>query len=135
MNDQQKEAWLVYDKKCPVCNNYVTFFRARKTINLHLVDAREDSAIMKEITKKDLDIDEGMVLKIDDILFYGSDAMHALALLGTKSGWLNKLNYYLFSSKIIAHIVYPIGKAIRNLVLKLLNIPKIYNLKNKKNGN
>ncbi len=130
MVNNTKEAWLVYDGECPVCSNYVHFFRAKKSIVLHLVDARKASEIMDEITKMRLNIDEGMVLKIDNAIYYGSDAMHALALLGTESDVLNKINYRLFRSKAVSKIIYPMGKAFRKILLKILRIPKINNLKN-----
>ena len=133
MANNMKEAWLVYDGECPVCNNYVHFFRAKESITLYLVDARKESEIMDEITKRQFNIDEGMVLKIDDALYYGSDAMHALALLGTESDILNKINYRLFRSQAVSRIIYPIGKAFRNILLKILRIPKINNLKNQEN--
>ncbi len=125
----KKEAWLVYDGECPICKNYAVLFRARQSILLHLVDAREESALIRDITRMRLNLDEGMVLKVNDTIYYGSDAMHALACLGTPSNLLNRINYYLFRSKTVATIIYPLGKAIRRWLLTILRIPNINNLK------
>lgn len=54
---------------------------------LRIIDARESSEVMDEITGMGLDIDQGMVLKLDGQIYYGSDAIHALSLIGTRSGF------------------------------------------------
>lgn len=123
-----KDAWLVYDGQCPICRNFVLYYRVRKTINLHLVDARKDSKLVQEITDAGLNLDEGIVLKMDEVLYHGSDAMYVIACIGSKYGILNKLNYYFLRSKTLSGIVYPILRGFRNLILKLLGVKKINNL-------
>lgn len=123
------EVLLVYDKECPACDNYCRVVRIRKDIGtLRLVDAREDSEVMAEITARGLDIDQGMVLKLDGQLYYGADAIHALALISSRSGVLNRLNYWMFRSPRLSAVAYPILRWARNLLLKLLGKRKINNL-------
>lgn len=124
------DAWLVYDGECPVCKTYCKYIRIREAVgNLQLVDARQPSALMDDITAAGLDIDQGMVLKFKDVMYYGPDAIHMLTLLSTPSGIFNRINYYVFSTKVGAKIFYPIGKAFRTLLLKQLRIKYIENLK------
>ncbi len=124
-----KQVLLVYDHECPVCRNYCQVLRIRAAAGkLQIVNAREHSEIMQEITARGLDIDQGMVLKLDDQLYYGADAMHALALLSTRSGIFNRLNYLLFRSPRLARVLYPLLRSLRNLLLKLLGRRKINNL-------
>ena len=124
-----KQVVLVYDKECPACDNYCRLVRIREDIGeLVLVDAREPSPILDEITALGWDIDQGMVLKLEQQLYYGSDAIHMLSLLGSRSGVFNRLNYWLFKSKRLSHALYPILRALRNLLLKLLGKTKINNL-------
>ena len=128
--ERQTDVWLVYDGECPVCKTYCKYIRIRDAVgNLQLVDARQPGILMDEITAAGLDIDQGMVLKFNDIIYYGADAIHMLTLLSTPSGIFNRINYYVFSTKIGAKIVYPLGKAFRTLLLKLLGIKYIENLK------
>ena len=128
--ERQKDVWLVYDGECPVCKTYCKYIRIRDAVgNLQLVDARQPGILMDEITAAGLDIDQGMVLKFKDVIYYGADAIHMLILLSTPSGIFNRINYYVFSTKIGAKIVYPLGKAFRTLLLKLLGIKYIENLK------
>jgi len=125
----KEEILLVYDKQCPVCDNYCQLVHIRETVGkLKLVDARESSAVMDEITSWGLDIDQGMVLKMGDRLYYGTDAIHALALISSRSGIFNRLNYWMFKSRTLSRIFYPILRFFRNLLLKLLRRTKINNL-------
>jgi hypothetical protein len=133
-SNTSQNVYLVYDDECPVCRNYTKYVRVREAFNLHLVDARQPSEMMDDITARGLDIDEGMVLIIGDALYYSSDAMHMLALLGSTHNGFNKLNYYIFRNKTASHILYPICKEFRNLVLWLCRIKRIRNLENTNRG-
>lgn len=120
---------LIYDKECPLCHAYCRMVRLRRSVGgLILVNAREDSAVMHEINALGLDIDQGMVLKLADNLYYGSDAIYMLSLLSSRSGVFNRMNYHLFKSATVARWLYPALRACRNLLLKLLRKRKINNL-------
>jgi predicted DCC family thiol-disulfide oxidoreductase YuxK len=126
----QDDIWLVYDGECPVCRTYCKYIRIREAVGrLHFVDARQPSDIMEEITAAGLDIDQGMVVKFHDVMYYGSDAIQILALLSTPFGFFNRVNYFFFGSKIGSRVFYPIGKAFRTILLKMLGIKFIENLK------
>ena len=123
------EILLVYDKECPACNTYCQIIRIRETVgDLKIIDGRKNSGIMDEITRSGLDIDRGMVLKMEEQLYYGSDAMHALALISSRSGLLNRINYWMFKSKSVSSWLYPVLRLFRNLLLKILGKTKINNL-------
>ena len=126
---KREELLLIYDKECPACNNYCQVVQIRESVgDLKIVDARENSEAMDEITSEGLDIDQGMVLKIDDCLYFGADTIHALALLGSRSGVFNKVNYWIFKSKSRSRFLYPILKLGRNMLLKILGRTRINNL-------
>lgn len=121
--------WLLYDKQCPLCHAYCRMARIRDAVGeLRLVDAREQSQLRQQITEQGLDIDQGMVLKLGDQLYYGADAIHALALISSRSGLFNRLNYWLFKSRWRAGLLYPALRAVRNMLLKLLRKSRINNL-------
>ena len=91
------DIFLVYDRQCPMCEYYCTLSRVRESAGrLVLVDARDGGPLMDEITAAGLDIDDGMVLKVGDRLYYGADAIHALSLLGTRSGVFNRVAFWTF---------------------------------------
>ncbi|MDE8604616.1 DCC1-like thiol-disulfide oxidoreductase family protein [Marinomonas sp. RSW2] len=129
-----KQIQLIYDKECSACHFYCQIVRIRQSIGeLVLIDAREHPEVLQEITAQGLDIDQGMVLKMNGQLYYGSDAIHLLALLSGRSGVFNRLNYWLFSSKKVAAILCPILRYCRNVLLKILGKTKINNLKQEDN--
>lgn len=126
------DIWLVYDDDCPVCRTYCKYVRINEAAGkLHLVDARKPGPLMDEITAAGLDIDQGMVLKWKQATYYGPDAIHMLSLLSTRSGLFNRVCYLFFGTRWAARVFYPVGKAFRNVLLKLLGIPFIGNLKKK----
>jgi predicted DCC family thiol-disulfide oxidoreductase YuxK len=128
MNDD-REVLVVYDKQCPVCDYYCNMVRIKQSVGrLVLVDARDSNPIMAEITARGLDIDQGMVVKVGTELYYGADAIHALALMGTNKGFFNRLAYWSFRSRGVSNILYPVLRACRNLLLKVLGKTKINNL-------
>lgn len=120
---------LVYDKQCPACDFYCRLVRIRESVGeLELVNAREPSEVMDDITRKGLDIDQGMVVIVDEAVYYGAEAIQVLALLGTRSGFFNRLNYWCFRLKTAAAVLYPVLRALRNLLLRILRITRINNL-------
>jgi predicted DCC family thiol-disulfide oxidoreductase YuxK len=125
-----REILLVYDEECPLCDAYCRVVRLRESVGeLRLVNAREDSAVMQEITRQGLDIDQGMVLKVDGMLYYGSDAIHALSLMSSASGAANRINYWIFRSRSRSRFLYPVLRSGRNFLLKVLRKTKINNMK------
>lgn len=119
----------MYDDECPICRTYCKRVRLERSVGrLHLVDARQPGALMDEITAAGLDIDQGMVLKFRQARYYGADAMQMLTLLSTRAGWFNRLCFVFFGSRWGARVFYPLGKAVRNVVLKVLGIAYIDNL-------
>lgn len=125
----EAEILLVYDKQCPLCDAYCRLVRIRRDVGqLTIVDARENSEILREITDNRLDIDQGMVLKMGEQLYYGSDAIHALALISSRSGFFNRFNYWVFRSRRLSGYLYPVFRFFRNLLLRVLGKTKINNL-------
>jgi predicted DCC family thiol-disulfide oxidoreductase YuxK len=125
-----REILLVYDEECPVCGAYCRMVRIRESVGtLRLVNARNVSAVMDEITSKGFDIDQSMVLKVEDVLYYGSDAIHALSLMSSPSGVFNRVNYWIFRSARLSRILYPSLRVLRTLLLKALRKTKINNLR------
>ena len=126
---ERERILLVYDKHCPACDNYCQVVNITESVGeLVLVNARDDHEVIKEVTDLGLDLDQGMVLKMGERLFYGADAIHALALISSRSGVFNRINYWVFKSKPVSKVLYPILKFLRNILLKLLRVRKVNNL-------
>ena len=120
---------LVYDWQCPACNLYCHQLCIRESgARFRLIDARDNPGVMKEITARGFDIDQGMILKMNDRFYYGADAIHKLALIASPSTVFNRLNILIFRSRRRAQRLYPVLRASRNFLLKLLGRTKINNL-------
>ncbi|MDP2206175.1 MAG: DUF4166 domain-containing protein [Alphaproteobacteria bacterium] len=127
---QKQTVFLVYDHDCPVCRGYCTRLAPRDDrTEIALVNARTDDSLMPELTDRGLDIDEGMVLKVGDDVFYGSEAAWRLTAYTRRAGVTGWVDRIFFPSRRLTQVMYPIGKAIRGAILHLLHIPRINNLK------
>jgi predicted DCC family thiol-disulfide oxidoreductase YuxK len=118
VNAPAPEAWVVYDGDCPLCRNYVHYYRLRDSVGvLHLVDAREGGPVVDEVRAAGLDLDKGMAMKLGGRLYHGADCVHALALMGTRAGWFNRANAWVFQSPRLTRWLYPLLKAGRRSAL------------------
>ncbi|ESQ94155.1 DCC1-like thiol-disulfide oxidoreductase family protein [Asticcacaulis benevestitus] len=125
---QADPIWLVYDGDCPFCSASAQMVRLRQSVgHLNILNAREaaDQPVMTEIAAQNLDLNQGIVVKFEGRLYHGKDALHLLALIGSESGWLNRLNVALFRNKGMVDMAYPVLKGMRNLALKVLGRPAL----------
>ena len=126
---ETRKVEVVYDRECPICEYYCQRVDVAPDIGEMIrVDAREDSPVLDEVTDLGLDIDEGMVVKVDDRIYYGSDAIRKLATVSSRTGFLNRFSYHLFRHSRAARLLYPMLAACRNLLLKILGRTRINNL-------
>lgn len=122
MSNSPNALWLVYDGDCPFCTAGAKMYRLRQNVGeLHIVNAREiaGSDLMTAIEAHGFDLNTGIVARFEGRLYHGKDALHLLALLGSDSGWLNRLNVVLFRHKAVLTLLYPGMVAMRNLMLRL----------------
>lgn len=119
---------LVYDGECPMCRRYVRLQRIRQDLGeLELIDARQESEARHELSAMGIDLDEGFALQIGERWYHGSEALHRLTLLGTRSGLFNRLMYRLFANPERTARLYPVFKACRTTMLKILGKGPIAN--------
>ncbi|MGH8479348.1 MAG: DCC1-like thiol-disulfide oxidoreductase family protein [Gammaproteobacteria bacterium] len=124
--DPASGAWLVYDGECPFCSTYVRYLRLRDAIGpVHLVNAREGGALVEELRRAKLDLDEGMVLKLGGRYYHGADCIHVLACLSSPATPFNRISALIFKSPLVSRWLYPVLRAGRNLALRILRRTKI----------
>lgn len=113
--------YLVYDGECPFCTAYVNYVRVKESLGIFkLINARNGGEIVDDVVKRGYDLDEGMVLIMNGRYYHGHDCINHLALLSTSSGLFNRLNAFIFRSKAVSRILYPILRFGRNLILRIL---------------
>jgi predicted DCC family thiol-disulfide oxidoreductase YuxK len=117
---------IVYDGDCPFCSRYVTLLRLNEALGpVDLLNARHGGALVTEIYRCGLDLDQGMVLILNGELYHGADCMHRLALLTTPSDAFNRLNVWIFRSRVSSNVFYPMLRLTRNVVLAALGRRKL----------
>jgi len=127
--DNPDEVALIYDGECPVCTAYSCSVGVEpESGGLRRIDARGDDALVRLATEAGLDLDDGMVVVHQGKLHHGADALHLMARLAPRKGLRNRLNRALFGSRAVAHLSYPLLRAGRNTLLRLLGRKKIHNL-------
>jgi predicted DCC family thiol-disulfide oxidoreductase YuxK len=115
------QAWLVYDGACPFCSSYVRYLRLRDSLGQpQLINARSGGPIVEHVRSAGLDLNGGFVLWIGDSLYSGSDCIHVLALLSSRSTTFNRVNAAIFKSRRMSRMIYPLLRATRNLTLRLM---------------
>lgn len=120
--------WVVYDGECPFCSSFVTMYRLRELAGrVHLIDARSRHPLVGEVQRLGLDLNEGMAVLVMGKVYWGAEAMHMLALLGSGSNFFNRANRLLFRHQALARLLYPILVRGRLLTLKLLGRAPIAN--------
>ncbi len=121
---------ILYDKDCPFCHLYHQNLRLEDTLDsVTIINAREPSDLLTEVTELGLDVDEGMVVKVNNVIYNGADALHVISSFSSKSTLFNRLNYYMFRSKGVTKMIYPYLRSCRSLALWLMYKSKIKNLK------
>jgi predicted DCC family thiol-disulfide oxidoreductase YuxK len=120
---------LIYDGDCPLCRNFVVAQRLQKQFGtLTLLNARQLAAqqpeLLAEIQQHHLVLDQTMLLRCNGSWLKGPDVLQLLASVNEAS-WRNRLWLWWFKSSHRARFSYPLLRAGRNLVLKLLKIPPL----------
>lgn len=115
------KTFVVYDGECPFCARFVAMQRLKESVGLvGLHNARMENDLVSALWAAGFDLNEGMVLIWNDQIFHGDDCVNRLALLSSGSGLFNKLYTVLFSSPRVSALMYPVLRAGRTAVLKLL---------------
>jgi predicted DCC family thiol-disulfide oxidoreductase YuxK len=117
---------IIYDGQCPFCARFVTMARLREAAGVvELIDARTDERGLQEARALGRDLDQGMLVRFDNQYYFGADALRVIALLSSRSNLFNKLFAALFSNSIVSTALYPLLRAGRNLVLRMLGRRKL----------
>jgi predicted DCC family thiol-disulfide oxidoreductase YuxK len=121
MSETSNQIELMYDGECPLCDAYCHHIQIPDSVGkLRLVNARRPVSNREARMLNGLNVDEHIVLQLRNVRYVGADAMHVLALLSTRSGLLNRVNYWIFRSRRRSRGLYPILRVGRSVLLKLL---------------
>lgn len=111
--DKKKNINIYFDKECIFCNYYAEYNLLKVKHNLFLHNARENPEKIRYFKKNGFDINEGIIIDIDGMLFQGSNAIINLNNLSSKK-------IILLDNKLFIYLIYPIMKIFRKVVLFIL---------------
>jgi predicted DCC family thiol-disulfide oxidoreductase YuxK len=118
MTPGTENAVVIYDGECIFCQSYVRMLRLRDSVGpVELLDARSTDPRVSALIGQGFDLDQGMLFLHKGRIYHGADAIHALALLSSRSSLLNRLNATILSNATSARLLYPWLKAGRRITL------------------
>jgi predicted DCC family thiol-disulfide oxidoreductase YuxK len=126
--DKQDDLALIYDRECPVCTAYSCSVGVDESqaAGIRRINARDgNDELVRQAKEAGLDLDDGMVVVHRGKLYHGADALNIMARLAPRRGLGNRLNRLFFGNPTIARLSYPILRAGRNTLLRLLGRKKI----------
>lgn len=127
--------FLLFDGDCPFCAAFVKMQRLRAAgVNLKLIDAREQPELVASFFQKGLDINDGMIMRVGDTIYFGGDVLHMVALMTGPAGPLNRVLAKAFANRSVARFVYPALRAGRNASIAVLGRKKIIQSRQSKNS-
>ncbi|TGN45260.1 DUF393 domain-containing protein [Paracoccus liaowanqingii] len=100
---------IFYDGECPVCVAWMRMARLRDASGgVELIDARESDPRVAELMDAGFDLNQGMVVRWQDRIYHGAEAMTLLTLLSEAGGVSMRLQRALFGRPAIARRIYPL---------------------------
>lgn len=118
--------FLAYDGDCPFCSRYAAWMEIQEVHGpMRLVNLRDDPELVEELNRRGLNVDDGMVLHYEGRFHHGEEAFHRVALMSTGSRALNRAVRFVFRSRTLSNLLYPVLVACRNVTLRALGRRKI----------
>ena len=109
------KTYLYYDGDCPFCNKYADVLKLKKCFDLSICNARVDLRWKKY--KKDIILDDGVILIYQNICYQGVPAIEMLLSICKYNGIFFSLQKFIFSNRFFGNIVYSGFKFLRKITL------------------
>jgi len=114
---------IYYDGACPLCNHYVLYSQLKQHHTVALHDLRQAPEAVAAFATQGFNVNEGMLVRYQERLYFGGDAMHLIATLSRRDTWRGRLYATLFANATLTGAAYPFLRAGRNLLLRMLGRP------------
>lgn len=118
---------VIYDGECPVCKSLTLYSQLNEAFNsLDLINAREIKRLVSELKSKyHIDINQGILVLLDDELYFGGEALKIIGLNSRKDDFKGKVINRIFKHEFISVNLYPMWKFLRSVLLVLLGKNKL----------
>ena len=121
----KKKIKIFYDGSCVFCNNYIQLVKLKEDFDVSLVNLRDNLEDAKIFFNRGINVDEGMIIEIEDKIYFGTNAMIFLSKYDKATNLSNFLINKIFKSNLFPDLIYSLFKLIRVFVLKLKRIKLI----------
>ncbi len=111
---------ILYDGDCPFCSHYVKMLWLQKNFDCRLQNAREHLDLVEKFRAQGMEVSDGFIVTLHGRALHGADALSLLSRLSESDRVLNRTLTVAFRNRHFARLSYPIMKAGRLVVLKLL---------------
>ena len=117
---------IIYDGECVYCKNFVAMVRLQASIGpVVLINARSEDPRVLKFKKQGYDLNKGMIFYHNGTVFFGADAVNAMALLSIESSFFNWVIKRAFKYVWVAKILFPFLRLGRFLTLRIRGISDI----------
>lgn len=112
---------LLYDGDCPVCSRLMAWSRLQATRpGIAMIDARKAPEVVAHFRGRGMDVNDGIVLRLDGQVWYGAAAMALLARLSKPLNPVARWALRPLASDRLAKPLYPLLVGMRRALLLLL---------------
>ena len=123
---QTSSVLIIYDGECTFCKAYTQLLQLQQSVGvIELLSARSDDARVLHYAQRGYDLDEGMLVVTQNVVYAGADAIHWLSVRTSGSGAFAKAHRLCFNRLWVARLLYPPLKVGRRLWLALRGRPLI----------
>ena len=117
---------IIYDGECIYCKNFVAMVRLQASVGpIVLINARSQDQRVLNFKNQGYDLNEGMIFYHNGTVFFGADAVNAMALLSIENSFFSMVIKRVFRYAWVAKILYPFLKLGRFLTLRIRRISDI----------
>lgn len=112
---------VLYDGECPFCASYVRLVRLREAAGpVNLLDARTHPELVAAARRRNIDVNDGMIVVYGGDVYYADRAMRLLSTLSSPFGVVNRTLAAFFANGTRSSVTYPYLRGGRRLALKVL---------------
>ena len=118
--------FVLYDGECPVCAAYMGIAQLRRVRpDLQVLDARKEPALVAALRAQGHEVNESILVRLDSKVHKGAAATRLIAGLGSSNPWTRRLALVALSGGRFGESLYPLQRACRNLLLRVLGRAQI----------
>lgn len=117
---------IFYDRQCPICRYAVQDkLSAINPAIEELIDVRTEDQRVRDLWNSGVDLNSGFCVVLEGQRFVGARGLNVLALHTQGEHFFHTVGLWMLRRRMVCVIVYPCLVALRYLLLRLLNIPRV----------